>query len=131
MPLHQIIVETWNGLLDLLYPPKCLVCGQFGSEVVCEGCQAGFLAIAPPICDRCGMTTETATERLCAECGAGAAWSFAKARSAGRYDGPLREAILRLKYREKLRLAVPLGAYLAAYLRTAPFGPGPLDLIVP
>jgi len=122
MPIPAALVETWNGLLDLLYPPKCLVCRTFGPDALCESCRAGFPPLEPPLCAKCGAS---AGGRLCPDCGAGAAHHFAAARAAGRFGGTLREAILRLKYDGKRRLAAPLGAYLAEFLRTNPFATVP------
>lgn len=137
MPLPTAIAETWNGLLDLLYPPKCLVCRTFGPEALCAACRAGFPLLEPPLCRKCGAS---AGRNLCPDCAAGAAYHFAAARAAGRFGGTLREAILRLKYDAKRRLAAPLGAFLAEFLSTHPLHdpsaqtperPNACDVIVP
>ena len=44
----------WNGLVDLLYPPVCLVCGEEQPEALCPVCVRDIQPVAPPFCDRCG-----------------------------------------------------------------------------
>ena len=131
MLLPPAFAETWNGFLDLLYPPKCLVCCTLGVETLCGQCRADFADLVPPVCEKCGLEVSPKGSMLCPKCEAGEAYYFAKARAAGRYDGTLRQAILNLKYGEKRKLVRPLGAYLAAYLGTYPFAPDEIDLIIP
>jgi len=45
--------------------------------------------------------------------------SFAAARSLGAYDGVLKEAVHRLKYRDRPQLAEPLGVALAQFARAS------------
>lgn len=122
--------ETWGGFLDILFPPKCLVCGSYGSVALCDSCRKGFAGIGAPFCDRCGVSTD-GIEALCADCAAGSGWAFAQARAAGHFSGPLRKSILCLKYGGKRRLTVPLGAFLADYVQTNPFNSHAPDIIVP
>jgi ComF family protein len=68
---------------------------------------------------------------LCPECEAGPGWSFARARAAGHFSGTLRQAVLRLKYGDKRRLAEPLGRYLGEFLRAQPIALEPPDLVIP
>jgi ComF family protein len=116
--------------LDLVFPPKCLVCGAYGSVDVCDGCRNRFAPIALPVCERCGVSTE-GTAALCPGCEDGPGWSFAWARAAGHFSGPLRDAILRLKYGDKRRIAAPLGQVLGQFLSANPISAEPPDLIVP
>jgi competence protein ComFC len=125
------LIETWNGFLELLYPPKCGVCGRMGEHPLCATCRAGFEDLEPPVCDRCGLEVSPKGPALCKKCEGGEVHYFTKARAAGRYCGPLRQAILNLKYGEKPQLARPLGLYLAAYLQTSPFSSAKIDLVVP
>lgn len=127
---RSLAAQTWEGLLDLVFPPKCLVCGDYGSVDVCLACRAGFMPIEPPICERCGIATE-GTRPLCSDCEEGPGWSFARARAAGHFSGPLRQAVLRLKYGDKRRIATPLGDFLGAYLLAQPLWASPPDLLIP
>jgi ComF family protein len=54
-----------------------------------------------------------------------------RASAAGIFDGPLRDAILKLKYGRRKPLAGPLGELLAAHIRKQPFWPETFDAVVP
>lgn len=106
--------DFWTGLLDLVYPPKCLVCGEIQRKYLCEQCLEQIVFIEPPVCGRCGAPTP---EGRCAEC-AGIEFSFDSARAVGVYDGVLKEAIHALKYSGHRVLAPVLGALLVEHLRS-------------
>src|SRR5581483_7647549 len=80
-----------EGFLDLLFPPHCGVCGTYGS-FFCAGCRAR--AEPPPALD-----TPPGLAALAA---------------VGAHSGPLREAVLRLKFGARLSLADPLAEMMAA-----------------
>ncbi|HXG23144.1 MAG TPA: ComF family protein [Chthonomonadales bacterium] len=130
MPITNTLLETWNGLLDLLYPPKCLVCADLGPAPLCAFCRATFRPVQPPVCRQCGLPIAEGLF-LCASCEAGTVYSFHAARAPGYFEGRLRQAILRLKYGGKQALAAPLGEYLAAFVQRKPFGQVSFDLLVP
>lgn len=124
----SVIRETWIGLLDLVYPPKCLVCGAMNPESICRACRAGFEPVKLPICNRCGNSR---VDGPCRTCESGTPEWVTASRAAGRFEGSLRQAILNLKYNGKRKLGEPLGCYLADYLATGPFGRLRFDQIVP
>jgi ComF family protein len=123
-----------DGLLDLLYPPKCLVCARLGNETLCSACREQFSVLTPPVCCRCGVAVREgggSEGLLCAVCRRNPPYYFSAARAAGHFDGLLREAILRLKYERRRRLAPPLGAFVAQTLGNEPFASDSIDLLVP
>lgn len=82
-----------GSLVDLLFPPKCLACGAL-DEPFCAACERGIepaVALTPPAGVR-------------------------DLRSAGCHEGPLRSAVLQLKFARKVALAAPLGRLLAEEL---------------
>ena len=107
--------RAWEGLLDLVYPPTCLVCGTWDSPLLCSACVSGFTPVPEPSCPACGHPSEHGV--VCRLCAAAAdrwgGWAFASARGAGLHKGPLRSALHLLKYRQKETLGLPLGAWLA------------------
>jgi ComF family protein len=116
MTTVQTLRLIGHGLLDLVYPPRCLICGSDGEWSVCEDCYQSFTPIPEPVCERCGRPRDTAACRFCAthaRATGGLDWAFAGARAASIYDGPLRHAIHALKYRGVEALGEPLGAHLA------------------
>ena len=110
---RTVVQEVWNGLLDVVYPPVCLVCREWiMAGALCEMCRKGVLPILPPLCDRCGAPVP-AERIVCIECEQGPEPPFDWSQAMGQYTGPLRTAIHHLKYHGKTALAAPLGQMLA------------------
>lgn len=101
-----------DAALDLLFPPRCAVCGHPGDEL-CASCRAAFHTLTPPLCDICGLPLGKHTE--CPRC-AQHRPSFHRVRSAYTYEGAVRKAIHALKYNHRPRLAGPLAGALVDVL---------------
>lgn len=111
---------VWNGLLDVVYPPCCLVCGaRLDAGAFCTACRGEIAPIPPPFCDRCGVPV-AADEIVCRLCAEGPEPPFVWSQTLGAYQGTLRHAIHRLKYDGKAALAEPLGRLLAESLDRTP-----------
>jgi len=85
--------ELGLGLVDLLFPPKCLTCG----------------ALAEPFCGECRAQIRPVG-------GARRPDGILEVRSAGYHEGMLREAVLALKFQRKTALVDPLASLLAEEL---------------
>lgn len=94
--------------VDLLYPPRCLVCDAL-ADPFCDGCSGQIQRVAPNISVPAGITG---------------------VRTVGYHDGPLRQAVLRLKFGRKVALAEALGELLAQEVRPELPGWRP-DAVVP
>ncbi|MBB6052766.1 ComF family protein [Armatimonas rosea] len=120
------------GFLDLIYPPRCLLCESWEEPVLCSACVAQLPTVPEPVCVVCGHPSEP--ERVCRLCEAAAdrwgGWAFESARAAGRHVGALRYGLHLLKYRGKESLAEPLGAWLAHRYLTELRGTAPPELLV-
>ena len=87
--------DAANATVRLFLAPVCLCCrAPLDTPLrspVCPACWRGITAITPPCCVICGdaLSVFDADGRLCARCEAEPP-PFTRARSAGRYDGPLR-----------------------------------------
>lgn len=127
--------EAGLGLLDLLYPPVCLVCLEPCDSPLCATCRAAFADIAAPMCARCGMPIagdgEGDPAALCPACRASPPFLFTAARAAGHFSGALRAALLRLKYDGLYTLGAPVGEYMACVLSGSGFAAVRPDLVVP
>lgn len=124
----QLLRDLWSGLLDLVYPPFCLVCKTPGSDYLCATCLEKIDIIEPPCCHKCGTPCDPAIY-ICAECRE-REFHFEFACSVGTYDGTLREAIHALKFACQELMARPLGELMARCYTTSGL-PGKVDVAVP
>lgn len=100
--------------VDLLLPPACLLCGQplTSKKPFCSTCLAGMMPLGPAHCPCCAQPYPTgSSNHLCGTC-LRRPPAFSVVHAARIYQGVTKEAILRLKYRNQLTLAKPLGQFL-------------------
>jgi ComF family protein len=112
-----------QGLLDLLFPPHCVVCRNADSQWFCPACRAKIVRILPPICSHCGRPLHRTRCPYCNE----APLSITGIRAVGFFEGNLRKAIHVFKYNHRPELAHVLGEILAEYACTNRL---PADVIV-
>ncbi|MBV8084155.1 MAG: ComF family protein [Chloroflexi bacterium] len=115
-----------EGLLDLLFPRRCVGCGSPGAWM-CASCEHDVHWMAPPFCASCGREaprTAPPTFR-CQDC-ARELPRIDGIRAAARYEGAIRSAVHRLKYDGRRAMAGQLAAYL---VRAAAELPG--EAVVP
>ena len=110
--LHQV----GRGLLDLLYPPRCIGCGQ-GGIFYCDTCRESIPLVTPPICTLCGHSVSSSG--LCPDC-VRQPRRIDGVRSVALFDGSLCKAIHQLKYRHSRDIAVPLGQMLVDFWQRTP-----------
>jgi ComF family protein len=123
-----------HGLLQLLYPAACAVCGcPLGPEggSFCDGCRTALTTDPYPTCPRCAATVGpfAAGADGCLHCG-GQSFYFERVLRLGPYDGPLRDVILRLKHGSGEGLAELLGLLWAEHAEPHLRAAG-ADVIVP
>ncbi len=115
-------LRRWaTGFVDLVYPPQCALCGALPTddeprddrELLCRECLAAMVD-RQPACSACGGPLPTLSGRslACPRCHREPTRFEALVR-LGRYDGPLREAVLRTKRSHGVSLATSLAAALA------------------
>lgn len=106
-----------SSLLDLIFPPRCVVCKSVGAAV-CAGCLSSMQPPEAPVCARCGQTIRPAASSspsLCADCADGRGPKYLDGvRVAAIYTGAVRPAILALKFRGQQRVAECLAPLMAA-----------------
>jgi ComF family protein len=97
-----------RALLNLVYPPLCLVCRAPVSEprALCASCWKGLTFFEGAMCTICGLPFELdpGTDSLCASCQAHPP-AFDCARAALAYDDASKGAILALKRADRLEFA--------------------------
>jgi competence protein ComFC len=98
------------GLLDLLAPPRCAVCGSPG-PLVCASCLGALPLLDGAACARCGKPTERPLPR-CVEC-RGRRLGFDRATCAVAHDGAGRGLVHSFKHGGLRGLAAPAAALMA------------------
>jgi len=84
-----------RALLDLLFPPRCPGCRlQSSGGSFCAACRPAVALLSPPWCRRCGRPLDREVDR-CADCPPPV---IARSRAAFLYEGPVRRALMRLKF---------------------------------
>ncbi len=120
--------QFWEGLLDIVYPPFCLVCGKPGDQYLCTECANRIEIIEYPYCSRCGIPRTDSQGSHC-EC-SGRNYHFVQARCVGIYDGVLRDAIHAFKYDLQTAMTEPLAQLMVREFPRLYPGLKP-DLVVP
>ena len=105
-PAHFAYHLLWSAI-DWLYPPTCGGCSRPG-ERWCSNCQQAE-KITGPMCPLCGEPQSNA--QVCGSCRAEAP-TYQALRSWGWHRGPLRNAVLRLKYKDDIGLGEALSKHL-------------------
>jgi len=136
-------VTPLKQLTQIIYPPRCVICGDFlwrapfdagdSPNSICRECTSDFSPIDAPFCTICGMpfVSDEIENHPCEDC-LRTKPSFQSAYAPYRYEGPVLEAVLRLKYSQKTFVADSLGPLLAEFVKTHFMSLGPfLTMPVP
>jgi ComF family protein len=111
--LDRVRREVGRGLLELFYPACCHVCAQPLSQSdgpICTNCRAALSTDPAVCCPRCAASIGpyALIDGGCSVCRE-ETLSFEAAVRLGRYDGPLRDVVLRMKHHTGEALAELLG----------------------
>lgn len=121
---QSVCVALWRGVLGILFPPRCSLCGEALAPsrriLLCDRCWESLPAIRQPYCPRCGKwiagNAPVPCDTPCGDCRLREP-PFGICRSAGRYEGPLKECVHRFKFGGARELGAALGAFMAEFLR--------------
>ena len=122
---------AWGMGLDLVFPPHCLCCSrEFPALTVaaklCDDCGGALQATTLAKCPRCGQflaERQFATGQCPGCCGVGA--HFDQVYVYGKYEGALREVIIRMKRDRHEILTREMGRLFARSLASDWKGPSP------
>ena len=125
------MLNFFQSFLDLLYPRFCYACQErvkeIGSIYLCPRCMGKVTLIGEKVCPICGRPGYV---ELCPYCFEERP-PFKMARSAGLYEGILKEGIHRLKYNGHTFLVPTLGKFLqSAFERESEWAEN-IDMVIP
>ncbi|MCX7848378.1 MAG: ComF family protein [bacterium] len=115
---RQALRRVVRGVLDLFYPPLCLLCGadlDHHESLVCSACLARLPLIGPSSCPRCSrpLHSPNGHAHLCGPCRLTARPVLDRVVACGEFRAGLRQLIHLFKYRRCQCLAPLLGNLLA------------------
>lgn len=97
-------VEIWNRLLYLIYPDYCIHCNEIvpfnHPRGVCETCEVEAPYVKGHLCLICGQPIEGNVADLCHDCSRRHHY-FEQGRAIWSYEGAIRDAIHRFKYKKQ------------------------------
>ena len=115
LPLGPAPRRWFDGLLDVLLPPRCLACSEAVDVPgrLCGGCWAAVDFIAAPYCHCCGLpfAYHEGADILCGGC-LGHAPDFDAARAVLRYNGVARSLVLGFKFGDRTHGAPAFAAWM-------------------
>lgn len=120
----RFVRNLYRVLLDLVLPPRCVVCGRIETWL-CDPCAQQMPLADCPVCPRCGDTWEG--HGVCARCRT-TPLHLTSLRSVFVYEDAIRDAIHALKYRGGQQAARPLAGRMAEAWRARAMAS---DLLVP
>ncbi len=109
-PAYLAYQMIWSSL-DWLFPPQCGGCGAAGVRF-CRACLEQVVLLPDQICPCCGNPQKS--RQLCPTCRK-VAPAYDAVRSWAEFQGPLREAMHRLKYRRDVGLGDALAQPLIEF----------------
>ena len=107
----MVLYRWYWTAIDWLFPPTCGGCNTLGVRW-CTKCKQATRHIQAPFCGQCGQ--HVPISGLCARCRELSSQLVA-IRSWVVFDGPVRQAIHRIKYNRDLALAGIFANYLGSY----------------
>ncbi|AIK97109.1 hypothetical protein ID47_10820 [Candidatus Paracaedibacter acanthamoebae] len=113
--MKEQIKKVYHLALNILLPPRCSGCGNptIGIHIFCGKCWSKVHFIQKPCCHHCGMPMPyDIGSPTCVTC-LTVAPPFEAGRSATRYDGMVRDIILKLKHCDATYLPPSLAGWMA------------------
>ena len=116
-------MNPFSGLLDIIYPPRCHICMDFlgkpkKNPCICDNCSRSLKKITHPYCSVCGIpfVSKAGEDHLCGKCIVKKPY-YDEMRAPYLYDGPIMDAIQRIKYSGRSYIADSLGLLLGEYAK--------------
>jgi ComF family protein len=98
---NQIKPRWWHNALDLLLPPRCVLCAQSSPSIcICSACRHDLPWIGPH-CRRCGLPLPNESDECCGHC-VQKAPPFQLTLCPLRYEFPVDRLVQALKFNRQL-----------------------------
>lgn len=111
-------MKVFNWLLDLIFPPRCLLCDEVltvKEQHVCVACDINRFINEGNRCIKCGRLISSMEERcdVCKQVD----YSFDQGFALLQYEGIIHTTFYRLKYGNRKEVGTAFGEMMAKYLR--------------
>ena len=121
-----------HHLLELIYPPFCVLCDvalEHGTEeVLCDGCREKYPVLSEELCVICGKPLQDKKKERCLDCRKRVHF-YEEGKALWVYDEAVKDAIKAYKYRNRREIGVLFGKELArVYNESVDW---PIDLVIP
>jgi ComF family protein len=96
--------RLWNGLLDMVFPPRCVVCGEImeqGEGQIHAACRKKLFPAKEPVCLHCGRPVASRRTEYCYDCARKKEFVFRQGRALYLYKGDIKKSMYRFKYSNK------------------------------
>lgn len=97
--IHQLV----HGLVGLLYPRCCPVCGEIvvpNGELICPACISRLSFVKEPVCKKCGKELTSEVAEYCFDCSKHR-HSFEYGRALLNYNEAAQKSMVKIKYKNK------------------------------
>ncbi len=95
-----MIEKIAEELIDIIYPPRCPVCGEVKrgkKKLACNGCLERLTWIKEPQCKKCGKMLESEEQEYCFDCNK-VQYHFESGYPLWSYDDIMKKSIADFKY---------------------------------
>lgn len=119
----MILGKAGRQAVDLLFPPRCAMCGHLES-FLCADCRSSLPRAAQPRCAICWQPNLAGSCRRCQE----SRPSFEGLRSPFVFQGGVRDLVHKFKYQNQSVLATPMAELLFDFISDNPL---PANVVMP
>ncbi|MBE5923056.1 MAG: ComF family protein [Lachnospiraceae bacterium] len=95
--------KVTNGIINLLYPTVCPVCGgvlAYGEKGGCGSCEKTLQWVTEPSCLKCGKMLDNDEDEYCSDCRE-IPKSYDKGFPVFCYEGPIKDSLYAFKYKNQ------------------------------
>jgi competence protein ComFC len=113
-----IVSKLIEDFLGLFFSAGCLVCSERSKDLICRNCLSDFMPVEFPICRLCGIPLPVVNNddhMICELCRFEPP-TYTLCRSVLRYEGKVKESILKMKMEGRTELAPVLTGIINRYI---------------